>query len=304
MLRRFLPKLNRRHRRKHLLVIISIVFIILYLLIRQEEITLPPTNENDVKKQIIDFINSEKDENVDTYSYLKQFNNYNEIKKEFQINSFKKIYKKESINENNSRQLNKSEYLILEYTKFWRQTKFCKFFEGSQQVPNPKSKVFVKECPYTNCRFTCDKKKTSEADALLFHEADVNEEQVNNKMYIKNVAKLHMQRPDQLFLLWNDEANKVKENLDEIRFNWTLSYRLDSEVSDCAYGCSYKKSISKNLNNELMQNFVRRKNQALWFVSNCDSNYRINFALDVEKYLPVKIYGACKLVTKIKKVYI
>lgn len=301
MMKRFLIRLNQRYRRRNLIIAASLAIIALYLLADQKNSTFR-ADDSKISKQIIDFLKLEEDDKINTASYVEQFNNFNGIKNEFKRHSLHQKYKRESLNDDFSRQVNKPEYLILEYTKFWQQTKFCKYFAGPQKVTNPKSKVFINECPYTNCKFTCDKQKISEADALLFHESDVNEEQYNNNMYINDVAKLHMARPEQLFILWNDEANKVNKELDKIRFNWTLSYRLDSEVSDCAYGCSYKKSSSENLQAGLMQDFLKRKNQALWFVSNCDSKYRINFALDVEKYMSVKIYGQCKLVTDLKKV--
>ncbi len=88
----------------------------------------------------------------------------------------------------------------------------------------------------------------------------------------------------------------VRESLDRLAFNWTISYRLDSEVSDCAYGCLYKKSApDPNANNLLLQAFGTKQNQALWLVSNCESRARIRMALGLQKHFPVKIYGACRL---------
>jgi hypothetical protein len=41
---------------------------------------------------------------------------------------------------------------------------------------NASQDLFLKQCPYTNCRFTCDRQQLPGSDAVLFHEADVNAE--------------------------------------------------------------------------------------------------------------------------------
>ena len=41
---------------------------------------------------------------------------------------------------------------------------------------NASQDLFLKQCPYTNCRFTCDRQQLPSSDAVLFHEADVNTE--------------------------------------------------------------------------------------------------------------------------------
>lgn len=39
--------------------------------------------------------------------------------------------------------------------------------------------------------------------------------------------------------------------------------------------------------------FLRRKNAILWFVSNCKSKERLKIALEISRYYPVYIYGKC-----------
>lgn len=47
-----------------------------------------------------------------------------------------------------------------------------------------------------------------------------------------------------------------------------------------------KREIYKN-------EYVRRKNAILWFVSNCKSKERLKVALEISEYYPVYIYGKC-----------
>lgn len=80
-----------------------------------------------------------------------------------------------------------------------------------------------------------------------------------------------------------------------------MSYRIDSEVSDCSYGCTYlrnyQKPYDKDLNNYILfgikNQFKLRSTSALWFVSNCDAKYRIKFTSELKEYFPVKIIGDC-----------
>ncbi len=235
------------------------------------------------------FISNDRDDNINTDTYLSEADRFKHIKEQFQEKSNYAKYKVKSDSniQQRLRSLNKHEYLILEYTKFWGNTKFC-------HVSNNQD-LFSKQCPYTNCKFTCDKQLRSTSDALLFHEADINSELDRDKLFL--VELISQERsPDQIYLLWNDEANVVRENLDHIGINWTISYRLDSEVSDCAYGCLYRNKLPNlNANNMLLQTFGRKKNQALWLVSNCQSRRRIQMAIELKKYFTVKIYGSCKL---------
>lgn len=89
---------------------------------------------------------------------------------------------------------------------------------------------------------------------------------------------------------------------DSYKFNWTMSYRLDAEISECSYGCSYKLQIddeAKKKEEELLVQtleleYYKRKISALWFVSNCGASFRNQFALSLRQYISVRIYGNCR----------
>jgi hypothetical protein len=80
-----------------------------------------------------------------------------------------------------------------------------------------------------------------------------------------------------------------------------MSYRIDSEVSDCAYGCySLKTHNISEANREKMlleqfkKEYAQRENSALWFVSNCRAEYRLRFAQKLQDYFNIRVYGECK----------
>lgn len=80
-------------------------------------------------------------------------------------------------------------------------------------------------------------------------------------------------------------------------FNWTMSYRLDAEISDCAYGCHYAKPSREDAQfdsfvTEWHLAFYKRKRQAVWAASNCRSN-RIQHALRLHEHFHVHVLGRC-----------
>ena len=76
-----------------------------------------------------------------------------------------------------------------------------------------------------------------------------------------------------------------------------MSYKSDSEISDCAYGCTYatqSSQLNKTFTLLIQNEYDKRKKSALWFVSNCRANLRLKFALGLGRLYPVQIYGDCK----------
>lgn len=95
----------------------------------------------------------------------------------------------------------------------------------------------------------------------------------------------------------NLKANPVRDSIDAFQFNWTMSYRVDSEVSDCSYGCTYSKQNDDRDDDQfkawIESEFKRRNTSALWFVSNCAPKLRLQFASSLSNHFPVKVFGGC-----------
>ncbi len=90
----------------------------------------------------------------------------------------------------------------------------------------------------------------------------------------------------------------ISSTANNYKFNWTMSYRLDAEVSDCSYGCSYTLTNNHAANFKLFADeyeliFYQRKHKAVWAVSNCHASARMNFALQLKQHMPVTVIGAC-----------
>ncbi len=244
---------------------------------------------------------------------------YAKYASENQDNQTHKIYI-ERFNSKSSK-LNKKKqfFIILEYTKIFSQTKFCDmsvnayFYKNDnlfQKIVKEKklTKVFdlLSSCAYKNCFFTCDKSLISESDALIFHDADLKNDIINN---VKNVEDeievnsfvhqyLKFERdPEQVWILWSDEPNTVIKPIDSFNFNWTISYNSQSEISYGTYGIYNK--VEGNFKSDLeyrdhlKKQFMLRKNDSVWFVSNCEPKYRMNFVAQLSNFYPVNMFGKC-----------
>jgi hypothetical protein len=75
--------------------------------------------------------------------------------------------------------------------------------------------------------------------------------------------------------------------MDQYKFNWTISYKIESEASIGAYGFignMVNKMTDTSFDKLVTKNFEERKDQSIWFVSNCQSTKRNKFAVDKAEY--------------------
>lgn len=123
-------------------------------------------------------------------------------------------------------------YLILEYTNVFFQPKFCT--KSSEAIFNSG----LERCPFQNCVYTCEKSEMNKADALIFHQRDLEAEyelkfNLDFAKWLENTIQLPFKTTEkklsnnanQIWVLWNDEASHVDEKFNQISqlFNWTLS---------------------------------------------------------------------------------
>ncbi|CAF1147404.1 unnamed protein product [Didymodactylos carnosus] len=209
---------------------------------------------------------------------------------------------------------NKRQITILEATTVFDQPKFC---INEEQV------IFHPACPFNNCIWKCSRESTTitQSDASIFHYSDINPERIQTFLEKRSI--------NEIYILWIDEAHKDVHHLDEYKFNWTLSFRQDSEVSIATYGLIIKLEKNKNrqyLNDKTMIpylsdkqskfflnrlhnyssipidkelefriliNYRFREKQALWFVSNCDPKKRLEYYDHLKKYFTIDARGLC-----------
>ncbi|CAF1290250.1 unnamed protein product [Rotaria sordida] len=184
----------------------------------------------------------------------------------------------------NERQIT-SNILIVLYTTIFRDKKFCSF---SIQ------RIFGKSCPSKHrCLWSCDHKKFREADALIFHAYDI-------PLYRTSMPSRSETKPNSVWILWSDEPPSIINYglFNSYHFNWTISYKLNSEVSIATYGLFSQrdKLLSNNEYQQWMRKeFSNRINGALWFVSNCNAKKRLELFhnLKYSSKLLIEGYGRC-----------
>ena len=198
--------------------------------------------------------------------------------------------------------LDKPYYLIMEYTKVFQRSKYCEKIilnennlEFNKKSKSDESYDLLDNCQFKNCYFTCEKSYSRESDALLFHFSDLYNEIEKNKTDYESLIR--SRNKDQIWILWQDEPDySLSTFFDRFKFNWTISFYRNSEASLFAYGGTtltddqrtYDEFIQKMKND-----FEKRKNSAVWFVSNCQSQNRLKFANELGAHFPVIVNGAC-----------
>ncbi|CAF3405443.1 unnamed protein product [Rotaria sp. Silwood1] len=168
-------------------------------------------------------------------------------------------------------------YSILEFTPVFGHSRFCS---------HSKEDIFGKTCPYTNCEYTCDKKHQQDVDVLLMHKRDLD---------FEKLEKLK-RNPEQIWLLWHDEPNENSPNINKYKFNWTVTYRMSAEASLGAYGITIVKEKPwsiKKFNTWITEQFYKRYNQAVWFVSNCRPQKRLQKFRSLRQHYPIVAFGKC-----------
>ena len=203
--RRRLKSLVNNPNRKQITIVFAIFFCI-YMINSSSN-----TASNDLAKSegspilyLLKFAESMNDHTVNTEFYLEEYSKRRKAladtitKRDAQYKQFKTILK-----DARKTNLNSNSYLIVEYTKVFKETKFCQHFVDDKLI-NPD--MFLDECPYKNCVFSCDERRAATADALLFSEFDLSREDTEKTYYLKQFLGKTYKRVDQIWILWNDEV--------------------------------------------------------------------------------------------------
>ncbi|KAI8505029.1 Alpha-(1,3)-fucosyltransferase 7 [Branchiostoma belcheri] len=156
-------------------------------------------------------------------------------------------------------------------------------------------------CPsMPECVFTGEREEIRNADAVVFHYHDTL------KVYSKLAMPL-TRFPHQHWVWFAMECPIVTRLRDLVSysgiFNWTMTYRNDSDVLT-AYGSAslaYKmlKGMRINPNKDYT---LGKKHLAVWFVSNCYKYLpRFAYAKELVKHIQVDVFGQCGEVICSKK---
>ena len=172
----------------------------------------------------------------------------------------------------------KTSFLIYEFPKYRH---FC-----NKQVQS----IYSRNCPYQNCKFTCDPSLNRTSDALFMLYTRLDHRQLSSLFEQRN--------PNQIWVLWYDEPYSPSSIYNRFFFNWTMSYRLDSEISVSSYGTTVIRDQSMarpEFNRWIDEHFHKRLIQAAWFVSNCRPRARLQYYHQLKQYFPIFAVGKCIL---------
>lgn len=178
--------------------------------------------------------------------------------------------------------VNRSVKYVLYWTTMLGSDKFHFSRTGSELFSN---------CEHSNCFATSDRSllQVDQYDALIFyaprHQVPDCDEEIPKK-----------RSPHQRYIYANSETplrfygGKTQYILNNF-YNWTMSYRLDSDIPR-RHGWVIEQKTNYKLPGK---DFVRNKTRPIaWFMSNCQSvNMREHLASQIQKYIDVDIYGDC-----------
>ncbi|KAL7642684.1 UNVERIFIED_CONTAM: hypothetical protein RMT77_007249 [Armadillidium vulgare] len=150
-------------------------------------------------------------------------------------------------------------------------------------------------CKEKRCFITNNKSiiPIEEFDAVLVHFRHFN---------IKNLPKKRKRHQRWIFYEREPPPYTIKNTQDfEGVFNWTMTYRRDSDIVS-GYGRVYKKKDFApeeirdfgNLSNSFESVMKTKKKMVVWFVSNCKVySQRSEYVKELQKFIQVDIYGKC-----------
>lgn len=145
-------------------------------------------------------------------------------------------------------------------------------------------------CPETRCEITADRRRLLESDAVLFH--------------VRTLSMLDLPRNrtrDQKWIFFSLEAPPYSrfQGFDFMvgMFNWTMTYRKDSDVY-IPYGRIVPK-LTKSFNqSELYIKWKKKSKMAVWMVSHCfTAGNREKYIKQLKSFIDVDTYGSCGLGT-------
>nr|CAH7760466.1 unnamed protein product [Callosobruchus chinensis] len=147
-----------------------------------------------------------------------------------------------------------------------------------------------RSCPISSCFATNNRslRPIEDFDAILFHGVEYLQEGKYGRPEKRSRNQVYV------FVSQESESNTpIYENFDGF-YNWTMTYRLDSDIVR-PYG--YIKPLlpsQKPPDLPSVQEIEARPKKIAWMVSNCDSeSQRENLVKKIDKYIPVDIYGNC-----------
>ncbi|XP_020856366.1 alpha-(1,3)-fucosyltransferase 4 [Phascolarctos cinereus] len=159
----------------------------------------------------------------------------------------------------------------------------------------------------SGCRLVTDRIRYWEAQAVLFHHWDLVRSQDwppprierGDKLKLNTTAPQavygHLTRPPGQRWVWmnfESPSNSIRlGSFDSSLFNWTLSYRADSDIF-VPYGYLYPRSSPQDQPSGLYPSLAQKQRLVAWVVSHwSESQARVRYYHKLRQYLKVDVYG-------------
>ncbi|CAC5375203.1 FUT-1 [Mytilus coruscus] len=199
----------------------------------------------------------------------------NSISSTKRLKEFKMNYEKEPSNRNFSAEMRNrksgTRYLIAWY----QPPDFGNFKESTVRLQN---------CQYNNCALTTNKSLLSQSDVLLFYHSTMPRIPPNRTKYDQKWCFVTYESPYNVNRLYNASEWKNK-------FDWTMTYRQDSDVFSPYSVVKARKGISRNNYSDI---FKEKTNDIVWVVSHCDTvSKRERYVNEMQKIINIDILGGC-----------
>ncbi|KAL7641310.1 UNVERIFIED_CONTAM: hypothetical protein RMT77_008448 [Armadillidium vulgare] len=158
-------------------------------------------------------------------------------------------------------------------------------------------RLLLNECEENRCFIELRRENVEKADAILFNIHDLHRHFDNRN---ESVHKPHpsTRSENQIYVFFSQEAPNVNsyENIkwEEYKnfFNWTMTYRTDSDVF-VPFGKIQKRIIKKKVS-YISEEELKRKEKALAMVSHCPtSSRREELIQQMNNHMKIDVYGAC-----------
>lgn len=145
-------------------------------------------------------------------------------------------------------------------------------------------------CPVNNCDITYIDTDLQTADIVIYH--------LHRIKGLQDIPKPNQRNPNQIWAFLTDESpyNTFLDHKNQMKdyngiFNWSMSYRMDSDIP-VPYGRTVLKTMSETT---LQFNIVKRRDVLIAIMgSNCGGqNHRWKYVHELQKYIQVDVYGGC-----------
>jgi alpha-1,3-fucosyltransferase len=165
------------------------------------------------------------------------------------------------------------------------------------------------QCQVRSCLFTTDMSLLEKSDIVVFHFDTLEDYPLNRKSHQRFVF-FHFESPDNTALTLMDDP-RIRYNY----FNWTMTYRRDSDIFlRDFYGSLIAKTKTNNNTRASRYNYdkfknhkptfieqnyvdalIRRKTKMVtWFVGHCQTPIRREeYVRQLSQYVSVDVFGSC-----------